>query len=666
MKATTHVPTTRRPPTTQTLFVSAFLLLSCAGVGKAGTVASIRLTEGWATFGQVVPRGAAPSGLRIGQLETQVDIKNRWDDGSVRFAVLTARIERPGRYLVLDADAPPGDSFEPTSWPDVVVQVNTSDAALSARLPPPTGDLWLHGPLAVESRAIVAPASAVGDAHKFLRVIFDVRYYRDDSYRVDVTVENVLDQPIAGQVAYSVRVLAGGEELFARERVIHPYLTRWRRTFFVGERLSSLTPDFEPCFAAGALPRYMSALIVDENRRSDFDILTAGRLNKSMPAPGGRSEIAPYPDWTAIFLAHRTEAQKRTVLRQGELAGSWPVHVRNPDLSLVRLDERPNYWMDPRSEPENKPRGGSGMKQGLGELRPDNNHQPSLAYVPYLTTGDRFFADEMAFWANYVVLSTWPGTRKQDRGGGEGLIEKHNDTRGFAWGLRNLVDCAAYLPDASPYSEYFGRIVTNNLAFLDRYAASHQPPLGTVFEGKFKDSTNNVYISTWQREYLAWSIDHANAQGFRGGLAVRDRIVRFTLDMFLSPDYPREFGAPMVNVHPVGVRSGDTIDYFDTYAELFERGIKGSRNAAEAWFDHHGKSARLMILIAMREGWEGADQAYAYLNPFLAERAYWPGGVTQLGRAAGWALAPETVSASATTKADAQSPVSPANLRRAR
>ena len=26
-------------------------------------------------------------------------------------------------------------------------------------------------------------------------------------------------------------------------------------------------------------------------------------------------------------------------------------------------------------------------------------HQPSLAFVPYLVTGDRFFADEMAFWA---------------------------------------------------------------------------------------------------------------------------------------------------------------------------------------------------------------------------------------------------------------------------
>jgi hypothetical protein len=38
-----------------------------------------------------------------------------------------------------------------------------------------------------------------------------------------------------------------------------------------------------------------------------------------------------------------------------------------------------------------------------GPLAPDDEHQPSLALVPYLLTGDRYYADEMAFWANYGI-----------------------------------------------------------------------------------------------------------------------------------------------------------------------------------------------------------------------------------------------------------------------
>ena len=83
---------------------------------------------------------------------------------------------------------------------------------------------------------------------------------------------------------------------------------------------------------------------------------------------------------------------------------------------------------------------------GQSPLIPDNAHQPSLAYVPYLLTGDRYYAEEMAFWANYGMLRTYPGDGVRTS---RGILE-NGEVRAFGWALRNLADAAAYYPDASP------------------------------------------------------------------------------------------------------------------------------------------------------------------------------------------------------------------------
>src|SRR5207237_9486465 len=81
---------------------------------------------------------------------------------------------------------------------------------------------------------------------------------------------------------------------------------------------------------------------------------------------------------------------------------------------------------------------------GQSPLIPDNAHQPSIAYVPYLLTGDRYYADEMAFWADYGMLRTYPadGVRSDT-----GILE-HNEVRGYGWSLGNITDAATYLPES--------------------------------------------------------------------------------------------------------------------------------------------------------------------------------------------------------------------------
>ena len=85
------------------------------------------------------------------------------------------------------------------------------------------------------------------------------------------------------------------------------------------------------------------------------------------------------------------------------------------------------------------------MPANQTRLIPDNAHQPSLAYVPYLLTGDRYYADEMAFWADYAMIRTYNGDGVR---GSLGILA-YNEVRGFGWALRNIADAAAYHPDGA-------------------------------------------------------------------------------------------------------------------------------------------------------------------------------------------------------------------------
>src|SRR5262249_32021880 len=142
--------------------------------------------------------------------------------------------------------------------------------------------------------------------------------------------------------------------------VEHYYLTRWRKTFpIAGTTFSSITPDIRPFNSTRLLPPYLSLVANELDVNGAFDILQSGALDPNMPAHGGRAEPAPYPDWTARYLVHKDQAQRAYVLANGDLSGSWPVHVREPEDSstpgvgterLVSLDQRPTIWYDSRAE----------------------------------------------------------------------------------------------------------------------------------------------------------------------------------------------------------------------------------------------------------------------------------------------------------------------------
>lgn len=104
----------------------------------------------------MLPPGKALSGLQVGDLSTQTDVKNRWDDGSIRFAVVMALIPQPGAFPLREQGSARGALA--CELPPATVRLALGADVYRAALPSkPNDDLWLTGPLVVERQFVVAP-----------------------------------------------------------------------------------------------------------------------------------------------------------------------------------------------------------------------------------------------------------------------------------------------------------------------------------------------------------------------------------------------------------------------------------------------------------------------------------------------------------------------------
>lgn len=600
----------------------ALAALPVGGVA-APVLASPRLGVGWVACGVVLPQGAASGAVQLGALVTQTDVKTTWPDGSIRFAVVTAKSPAADVYPLTEGESSSG-AFVPV-WPSASVSFAIDGLAYVAALPSFVPiDQWLIGPLVRETRVVV-PALGVNGPHPLLQVVFDVRSYVDGSHRVDVTVQNVKDVQEGASVTYDVLVTVKRSS-YVRTGVVHPYLTRWRKTFSTaGFVEADVVPDLEPWYEAGAVPRFLSTVIDPKPsiQGAGFVPLGCGDMSSDMSAPGGRPEIAPYPNWTAQYLVRQRPEQRAYMLASADLSGSWRGHITEADgQTLISLDAYPTYWLDGRAGTHAK--GNSDGFVGPNAARVpkspsdqspwpggwswpiDTAHHPSLNYVPYLLTGDRFHLDQMKLWANFTLLATWPGpgTRQNSRG----ILLYENQARGIGWALRTLVDVAAYTPDADPAKAYFRSKLQNNLDALNVMA--------TAASGGFLETVFNfglyggVVTSLWANAYIGWALDHAEAQGLGPVGAMRDRIVRTQVTFFSSAadGYPRERGAPY---YPV---IGTPAALFTGMQQVFD----ASKASDDRVLRDYLPEARMMLQIGAREGVPGAQAALDYVLSIIA------------------------------------------------
>jgi hypothetical protein len=305
------------------------------------------------------------------------------------------------------------------------------------------------------------------------------------------------------------------------------------------------------------------------------------------------------------------------------------MHLREPEAGkysgvgpgrYTSLDERPDFWFDNRGE--DSPTGNTCIAYcnwGSGVPVPDIAHQPSLVFIPYLVTGDRFYNDEMMFWANFCLTASYAHD-------GALALVKSNEQRGMAWAMRNLADAAAFAPDNDPVKYYMGEKLLNNLNWFDQYALTHQTPLGHFFEENNVPGNESYKCVSYGGGYgqLAWAIDRAIKYGFNAGQEMREGLSKFVLKLFNSePAFARESAMPLWL--RVGPADGS---FYSTMSGLYSAN-RGSTELYAHW-------VRLALVIGVEQEFSGAQGAYDFNWPIATN----PSNGVNMINTSGWAVLP--------------------------
>lgn len=261
----------------------------------------------------------------------------------------------------------------------------------------------------------------------------------------------------------------------------------------------------------------------------DFSPMSYGKM-QAMGTTGGRAEIGiAMPSWYS---------NRNLALGYGNVAGHWPMHIREPQFPFKPIAKKgflmgPNIWSV------------LGDVTQIG-MKMDTAHVPNLALTPFLLTGQRYYYEEVMFWANACA--------------GYGTSEIiRNQVRGQGRGLRNIIFGWAVSDDA-----YLKGVIEEALAHYDKCAVTD---IFSIFYGVRKIADGSLKVATWEYSYLAYAIHLANTLGFTGG--------KLWLDKFL--DFQYAIGKRL----PYELWVGDATTPRYTLAEILAKNPEGTVRNAE-------------------------------------------------------------------------------------
>jgi hypothetical protein len=552
--------------------------------------------SGPATFAVFFAAGDVPETFKVKDLKTQIDIKRRWPDKSLKHAVLTVLVpemaggqkRKIGLYAARTSPPPdpedvrpPAPLVLPPELQNMQVKFQLTKgpviiASLKEAIEKGSRRTWLEGDLVRERHYRIAPATLEKKIDPDLEVSFRLRYYPGAKCaRVAVVVENC-HWKSPGNIPYDLSISSGGKTLFKQAKVgqwtqrrnkrLKGYIghgrgARWIKRFWLGARRLDdlhLRNNVSYLLSSGLLPRYNSGRKITEAQlarlekswaKSPRELLQNGWLTPYFPTTGGRGEIGSLPSWCIVYLLSQDSRAKKWVLEQADLSAGCPVHLRDEKTGwVISIDDHPGYSFNNRGtkfkvklrDTANTP----WVLPSASHYRVDTAHQGSFAYVPYLISGDFFYLEEMQFWANHNMVAMNYSYRRKALC----LLPYANQIRGVAWGLRNLVHVAALSPDSGPGRKYFENKLANNLAHFNEFLAGklkRKPtPIGTYTIGATQAYTRGWdpkirfrYFSMpgWQHNFLTWSLAHAAEQGYAAAVPMRNYLMKWTVGLASSP-----------------------------------------------------------------------------------------------------------------------------------
>lgn len=362
-------------------------------------------------------------------------------------------------------------------------------------------------------------------------------YFRSDKQpgadRDEVVFElgDIFDVPV-NMTAYQVVIAKGTTMLAVIDVRTHGWHKRWRwqsaQRPVTGDithlKASGLLPNYNPGIAGYFTPIFPARTYVNP--------MDLAGITPHMPDTGERADIGPITEQQAEYVCFGTSTSLASTRAQLEAAGSLPWHFRD-DKNPAPLDVNTHLQLTlynpnaPRLPPSNIQ---LISRYPVDPVTLDTAHEPSLAYLMFLLTGDTYALEEQQFNVTYDIVSL-PATARK--------TWNWQQTRAFAWTLRNLAQAAKITPAAVPSwlkpQAYFQALLNEERDWLlgQAYVASTKP-LQIVFQVILSNWNQNpetpipggTYIAPWEQDFAAFVIGWVVRMGFADWAPIHNFIMK--------------------------------------------------------------------------------------------------------------------------------------------
>lgn len=473
------------------------------------------------TISRVFAKGDIPNypqaSIAGSLVTTQADVQTRWPDGSVQHALVSfvANLPANGASTVLFVNQLGGNNGSPmtraqmlaASWGAEIDVANGTIKTANARQiitdwtglsSDPRVTYRLSGAICtqviLEDKSTALAYDMGWDSFKPLHPIFVVTFYPGTSagVKVEMILEDMWTTKLEDQT-YSL-VLKTGSALattaYTKANYTHVAQTRWRKTFWDGTQPGAINVDFNLPYmiASQAVPNWdlsigtpsVAGYVTAFNASDRGDLGGHGLWEQNEGNTGGRADIGVFPVWYVDFLYTMDSGMYTMITGMAEVAGYVPLHIKESQTTRFfdsahtinafgypdSIDARPTY----------SPLCGGCVTGPADAITPvgttstggwnvDLAHTPGMVYVPYLVTGDWYFLTELQLAASQWLTTPNPDcTINYGRCASIGFIPFVLQTRGQAWGLRDIAQAAFMSPDGTPEKAYYTQKLNNNIA----------------------------------------------------------------------------------------------------------------------------------------------------------------------------------------------------------
>lgn len=531
------------------------------------------------TIGYAFQKGAFPSPqtLTVDQGTAQVLVKRRWNDNSVKHAVISGHVTLVANVAqdlqVVFPDS--GSGFPTLTSTDIQTAAPSASVACGAIGTVTLGSLlaaapfrtWVSGPEMVECH-YRAPVGA----DETLVVWFHVRLYRGGRIWIRAICENGYVNVTTGNKAYVPTVTISGTTVYTNggASLTHYAHTRWDAEGWIGG-----DPQIAPKHNVAQL--IATRLVPNYWKRSPsagalnglgqvYSPMTRGGWTQDQSNTGFQNQIGIVPLWDALYCTSADPRAYRSVVANARSLNSYGIVWRDSADNLPTRPSARTTWTVGGNN------GGGSNGVNAGPLIWDLAHHGSGGYLAYLVTGDYYHLETMQHQASTCYLCN-----DQSRGSGTARILT-GQSRAMAWSLRTVGQLAAIGPSGDSVTNDYVALLANNMTHWDaERQRAGQNLLGILYSYELgQPAYDPGHTATWQQNFAVQTLGHLSESEALTGMTalnlVRDYYYRWPVGL-LGDNGAANFCYTQAGSYTIKVASGPTGDVancFDSWGEVFQ------------------------------------------------------------------------------------------------